>query len=212
MQLGKGVAHNSSDVTAQYDETEVLHRGVAQRLPGESDTTFLKRVLPVSFPASSDLVTYAWRPSSFGKQLFFSVQGSGDNEYGRDLFVLDPYQANTYAVQVLTLESMGDATDLAALFFADVDHNGQKELLTLLECSLREPAFKKKGQQYYGRVAHYQTLVFQCIGLSSAGRPQYRLDATPRAYLDELPTAAAIRQALAQHQQKLPQPKTKAIK
>ncbi|PJJ60563.1 hypothetical protein [Hymenobacter chitinivorans] len=183
----------------QRREDQTTKQGTAQRLPGEADTTFLRRVLPVSFPNSADLVAYQCRPSTFGQQLFFSVPGGEGNEYGRDLFVLDPYQADTYAVQVLTLESLGDETGLAALFFADVDQNGQKELLTLLECSLREPAFKKQGTQYYGRVTQYQTVVFQYAGLSEAGRPHYRLDPVPRPYLDNLPTVAAVRQALAKH-------------
>jgi hypothetical protein len=178
--------------------------GVVQRRPGEADTTFLRRVVPTSYPLASDLVAYAWRPSAFGKQLFFSVPGSEETTaYGRDLFVLDPFAPNTYTVQVLPLESMGDETALAALFFADVDHDGRKELLTLLSCELREPAFKDKhGQQAYGRFTHYQTLVFKTVGSEPTGRPRYQLDSTERPYLDELPSAAAVRQALVRHDQR----------
>jgi hypothetical protein len=177
--------------------------GVVQRRLGEADTTFLRRVVPTSFPLASDLVAYAWRPSTFGKQLFFSVPGSEETTaYGRDLFVLDPFAPNTYAVQVLPLESMGDETALAALFFADVDHDGRKELLTLLSCELREPAFKDKhGQQSYGRFTHYQTLVFKTVEPDPTGRPRYQLDPTERPYLDELTSAAAVRQALVRHNQ-----------
>lgn len=190
-----------TDSAALRRETQTRQSGIAQRQPGEADTTFLRRVLPVSFPASDDLLAYTWRPSSFGKQLFFTVSGPDGNEYGRELFVLDPFRANTYAVQVFNLESMGDATTVAALFFADVDQNGQRELLALLACNLREPAFKDKyGTQYYGRETSYETHVFRYSGLDSAGRPQYREDSTPRPYLHGLSTAAAVRQALAQQQ------------
>jgi hypothetical protein len=177
--------------------------GVVQRQPGEADTTFLRRVVPTFFPLTSDFLAYAWRPSAFGKQLFFSVPGNEETTaYGRDLFVLDPFAPNTYAVHVLPLESLGDETALAALFFADVDHDGQKELLTLLSCELREPTFKDKhGQQSYGRFTHYQTLIFKTVGADPAGRPKYQRDPTERPYLDELSSAAAVRQALVRHDQ-----------
>ncbi|MDF7815135.1 hypothetical protein [Hymenobacter sp. YC55] len=189
----------------QDPETRTRQQGVATRRPGEADTTFLRRVLPVSFPASTDLVAYAWRPSAFGKQLFFSVPGTGDNAYGRELIILDPFQPNTYALYSLTLESLGDATELAALLFANVEQNGQKELLALLSCSLREPAFRdKQGRQHYGRVTQYQTLVFQYVGMNSAGRPQYQPDPTPHPELDNLSSAAAVRQALTRPSQRRP--------
>lgn len=182
--------------TAQQIETQTIQQGIAHRKPGEADTTFLKRVLPVSFPASgNNLVVYTWRPNAFENQLFFSVLGSGDNEYGCDLFVLDPIEANTYAVQILPLESMGDRTYPSAIFFNDVDEDGQKELLVLMECSLREE-FKMNGQWLTGRKTHYQTMIFKYAGLSSTGRPQYEEDATPRPYLDELATAAEVRENL----------------
>ena len=180
--------------TAQQVEAQTIQQGIARRQPGEADTTFLKRVLPVSFLASGDLVRYTWRPSAFGKQLFFSVQGGPDNEYGCDLFVVNPFEANTYAVQILTLESMGDTTSPNAIFFDDVDEDGQKELLVLLACSLRE-TFKMDGKWRIGRKTHYQTMIFKNAGLSSS-RPQYEEDATPRPYLDELATAAEVRQNL----------------
>ncbi|WP_045689449.1 hypothetical protein [Hymenobacter sp. AT01-02] len=197
--------------TAQQLEAQTIQQGIAHRQPGEADTTFLKRVLPVSFPASGDLVAYAWRPSAFGKQLFF-VLGSGDNEYGNDLFILDPIEANTYAVQILPLEPfMGDKTYLASLFFADVDEDGQKELLTLLECSLREE-FKMDGQWRIGRKTHYQTMIFKYAGLSSTGRPQYEEDTTPRPYLDELATAAEVRENLPKRKAPQRKPAARASK
>lgn len=188
-------------------ESITMKRGIAERQVGEADTTFLKRVLPFSYPKSEDLVAYAWRPSAFGSQLFFSVRGTGDNEYGTDLFVLDPFQAGTYSIQVLKLESMGDLTNLASLFFADVDQNGRKELLALLVCSLRETIKSDDGELLQGHWDHYQTAVFQYLNLGNTGRPQYRLDSIPRNHLDELPTASAVRQAIARHQRKLTQSK-----
>ncbi|QIX59895.1 hypothetical protein HER32_01280 [Hymenobacter sp. BT18] len=182
--------------TAQQIEAQTIQQGIALRQPEEADTIFLKRILPVSFPTSGDLVVYPWRLNTYGKQLFFTVKGGADNEYGYDLFVLDPIQANTYAVQILSLgSSMGDMTYLTSLFFADVDEDGQKELLTLLECSLREE-FKVDGQWLIGRKTHYQTRIFKYMMPSSTGRPQYQEDTTPRPYLDELATAAEVRQNL----------------
>ena len=95
------------------------------------------------------------------------------------------------AVPVPRTWLLGDATSLAALFFADANQDGQKELLALSECSLREPG---------GRKTQCQTQVFQYMGLTSMGRPQYREDPTPRSYLNGLDTVAAVRQALARHQ------------
>jgi len=181
-------------------EARTMRWGLATRFPSEADTAFLRRSLPSSFPRSVDLLAATWRPNEFGKQLFFSAPGSEDNDnrYGSELFVLDPFQGGTYAVQAFTIPSLGDATSLVSLFFADIDQDGQKELLALSECSLREAA---------GRETHYQTQVFQYAGLTSTGRPQYREDATKRPYLNDLGSAAAVRQALAKHQpRKLPAP------
>lgn len=212
---------NRMDALRRIDKADsiiqsiTMRRGTAKRQPGEADTTFLKRVLPFSYPSrvvpvhhhstAESIVAYAWRPSAFGKQLFFSVRGTGDNEYGTDLFILDPFQADTYAVQVLKLEFMGDLTNLASLFFADVDQDGQKELLALLVWDLSETVRLSDGKLHRGRFDHYDTVVFRYVNLGSTGRPQYRLDPKPRGYLDELPTAAAVRQALARHQRTLTQ-------
>lgn len=196
---------------AQRREAQTLKLGLAQRQPGEADTTFLRRVLPVSFPQSNDLLAATWRPSAFSKQLFFSVLGTSDreHEYGTDLFMLDPFQADTYVVQVFTIPSQGDLTVLEAFFFTDVDQDGRKELLAISECSLRE-SFKDHGQVLYGRSPHYQTLIFQCTGLSNTGRPQYRDDPRDYSYLDELATVAAVRQALARHQRRSKVPQRQA--
>jgi hypothetical protein len=186
---------------AERLEAQTQQQRLAKRRPGESDVQFVRRVLPLSLAYGGHLITHAWRPSAFGKQLFLTKRGQGDNEYGTDLLVLDPYRPNTYALQVLTLESMGDLTNLESLFFADVDHDGRQELLALKECSLRDVGFTDKhGQSSYGHFSHYQTDVFRLAGTDGTGRPRYQSDATDRAYLDELATAADVRSALAKHQ------------
>ena len=177
----------------QRREAQTRQQGTAQRRPGEADSTFVRRVLPLSYAGSNDLLAATWRPSTFGKQLFFSKRGQDTNEYGTDLLMLDPFAADTYSLQTFTIFTQGDATDLAALFFADVDQNGTKELLAISECSLREGS---------GRETHYQTLIFRYEGLDKMGRPRYHYDAGNYDYLDELPTVAAVRQALARHQQR----------
>lgn len=74
---------------AQRTQAQTLAGGVAQRQPSEVNSTFLRRVLPVSYPVSGQRLAYAWRPSAFGKQLFFVV--AGGNGVLSSLFVLDPY-------------------------------------------------------------------------------------------------------------------------
>jgi hypothetical protein len=190
--------------SAEHRESQTRRRAVALRQPGEADTTFLRRVLPVSYPQSDDLLAATWRPSQFGKQLFFSVRGQAPEkqepeDYDTNLFMLDPYQAGQYAVQVFTVQNQGDLTSLRAFFFADVNHDGQQELLTISECSLREEVEIARGERMTAHVTHYQTLVFQYTGLNGTGRPQYRSYAGNTDYLNELATAAQVRQALARH-------------
>jgi hypothetical protein len=181
---------------AQRREATTRWQQIAQRRPGEADSTFVRRVLPLTYAQSNDLLAYAWRPSAFGKQLFFSVHGTQSNEYGTDLFVLDPYQENTYAVQVLAIPSQGDDTRLAALFFADANHDGRKDLLVLSQCDLREEVKLSDGEYHTGRFAHYQTLYWQYKAPTLTSPPQYT-DETYRPDLDDLETAAEVRQALA---------------
>lgn len=194
--------------TQEQREAQTQRQGLAERQPGEADSTFVRRVLPISYAGSNDLLAATWRPSAFGKQLFLSKQGQDDNAYGTDLLMLDPFQPNTYAVQVFAIPTQGDQTYLQAFFFADVDQDGQKELLAISECSLR--GAEVHGQ--YPRTSHYQTLVFQYAGRSSTGRPQYRDYPQSTPYLDELATAADVRQALAQHQQRHAVPRPPAAK
>lgn len=201
-----GATPEQRDSARYAAENEVLRQGIARRKPGEADTTFLKRLFPASF-STETLVMYAWRPSPFGKQLFFSRRESdlyNQEGEGTELFVLDPFQPNTYTVQKLLLASIGDITNLSALFFADVDRDGQKELLALVYAEVQEVGTLEYGdgtkEQAYARMSHRHTYVFRFAGLSSAGRPRYRADTVSRPYLNELPTAVAVRQALARHQ------------
>ena len=186
---------------AERLEAQTRKQGLALRRPGETDAQFVRRVLPLSLAYNGHLLAYAWRPGAFGKQLFVTTRGQGNNEYGTDLLVLDPYRPNTYALRILTLGSMGDLTNLEALFFADIDHDGRPELLALKECSLRETlSTDKHGQRFTGHASHYGTDIFRLAGPDRTGRPRYQPDTTTRPYLDELATAAAVRQALARHQ------------
>ncbi|RYU83255.1 energy transducer TonB [Hymenobacter persicinus] len=191
------------DSTARRLEARTLRAGIARRQPLEAADEFLARVLPLSYPASGDLLVYGWIPGPFGQQLFFSVPGREGNEYGSDLFVLDPIKADTYNVQVLSLGSLGDVTTLAALFFTDVNQDGQKELLTLSECSLREEFTADDGTRLTGRAAHYATTIFQYRFTDASIVPRYEQDPTPRPYLDELATATEVREALRQHRGKI---------
>jgi TonB family protein len=177
-------------------EAQTLQQGEARRLPGEADSTFVRRVLPLAYAQSNDLLAYAWRPSAFGKQLFFSVYGEKGNEYGTTLYVLDPYQANTYAVVALLIDSQGDATYLSALFFADATHDGRKDLLALSSCSLRDQEIEVDGQRMYGRSTHYRTDIWMYREPDNAGRPRYQ-QVPERPDLDGLATAAEVRRALA---------------
>jgi hypothetical protein len=199
-------------VAVHPTEAQTLKQATAQRLLGEADSTFLRRVLPASYPQSNDLLAATWRPSAFGKQLFFSVRSTPGNKYGTDLFMLDPFQPNTYAVEVFSI-AQADLTNLEAFFFADVDQDGRKELLAISRCDLREA---EVGNGFYPRVAHYQTVSFHYTGLSNMGRPQYNGEPTYHSYLDELPTADDVRQALTRHQQRskkpVRKPAAKAVK
>ncbi len=120
--------------------------------------------------------------------------------------MLDPYQPATYAVQVLPVGTMGDLTDLAALFFADANQDGRKDLLALAVCALSEVRESDDGEKLPGHWNHYRTDIWQYAGPDKAGRPQYHPDSTPRPYLDDLETAAAVRQALARHRPARPAP------
>ena len=194
---------------ARRRELETLRLGTAKRLPSETVSAFLQRVLPASYPNAygDKVVQYSGRSGSFGKQLFFSVLCGGEdaieNHGGSDLFILDPFQPDTYSVQILRLETMGDLTTVASLFFDDVDQDGQKELFVLMTSSLKESHYDKAtGELWPFHADHYQTHVFRSVAQSPFGRPQYEEDLTPRPYMDEMPTASAVRRALANYQQK----------
>jgi len=188
-----------TQTTDELVETRTLLLGEAQRQREEADSTFVQRVLPLALVESKDLLATTWRPSAYGKQLFFSRPSTGDDEQALDLVLLDPFGTDTYAVHTFTIPalshfiiaSQGEATTLLAIFFADVNQDGQKELLVL-----------SKGSQVEleGWQTHYQTQVFQYLGFTSTGRPQYCEDTALHDYLDGLSTVSAVRRALAQHQ------------
>jgi hypothetical protein len=186
-----------NDLTLRREAT-TLKRHTAVRLPDEADTTFVQRVLPHAYAGhDTHLLVYAWRPSHYGRQLFFSRR-SDDGYGGTDLFILDPYQPATYTVQVLKLDNGGDLDNyLAAVFFADVNHDSQLELLALVTDYVSEDD-KESGAR--GHANHYHTDVWRYGRSGPDGRPHYWQDAAPRRYLDELPTAAAVRRALGTHQ------------
>ena len=171
---------------AQRREADTRGHRLARRRPGEADSTFVRRVFPLSYDSTGGgLLARAWRPSAFGRQLFFTRPScTGYCGYSTLLTVLDPYQPATYAVQEFVIPSQGDDTTLADLFLADVDHDGRPELLAIGVCCLR-------GNN--GCHDHYQTQIWQYLGPDRTGRPQYKGDETERPYLDDLPTAAAVR-------------------
>jgi hypothetical protein len=189
---------------AQRREADTRWQRTARRWPGEADSTFVRRVLPRSLAAYEPVRTHAWRPSTFGKQLFFTRSGLArdNNKQGVDLFVLDPFQPDTYAVQVLKVENRGDlTTSLADLCLADLDHDGRQELLALARYSLREEP-EVNGQVLAGHYDHFYTRAWHYAGLDPAGRPCYKEDETARPYLDELATSTAVRHALARYQRR----------
>lgn len=193
---------------ALRSEAAILKQGLVQRRPNEADTAFLRRLFPTSFEAPP--IKYAWRPSKYGPQLFFSHSQRDDAHSvgaGTELFVLDPIQPDRYAVQVLWLEPIeGELTNMAAFFFADVDRDGQKELLALVYAEVQEVVMLEIGpgkkEKAVGRFSHWETQVFRYAGLSRAGRPRYQPDQSPRPYLNKLRSATEVRRALAQHQQR----------
>ncbi|NML67007.1 hypothetical protein HHL22_17510 [Hymenobacter sp. RP-2-7] len=195
--VAAGAANRAAEARAaaeaDYTEASTLRAGTIRPRPGETLGQLLHRALPASCPdTATRLVRYAWVPNLAGPQLFFDAPGHGaqGEKYEAVLFVLNPLGAGGYDVQALNLGSMGDKTDVISVFFAHTNHDGSKDLLALMQCDLRrEFAFNTE------RFPHYQTTVIHYRGLDSAGRPRY--EQQHRADLDELATAAAVRQALA---------------
>ena len=190
-----GLVAAQASATADSTEARTLRHGLAERLPGESVTAFLGRVLPVSFTEADKPISYVWHPSDGGPQLFFSAPAHGPwpAELELYLFVFDPISPTQYAVQSFGI-SQADYTTLNALFFADANHDGKKDLLALTQCDLREYV-KVDGQLMPGRFPHYQTTAIYYRGRDARGRPRY--EQQYREDLDELSTAAEVRQALA---------------
>jgi hypothetical protein len=202
LSVGAAASARAQQATTQGTEAQTLARGVVLRRSGEADSVFLRRVLPVSYPASEHRIAYAWRPSTFGKQLLFAV--TGGNGVASSIVVLDPYQPATYAVQQLAVVLSGDcdmASILSALFFADTNHDGQKELLAIGACAALEPSDYKdeNGQTMLGHVERQGTVVYRYVGLDKVGRPHYEEVSTPH-YLVGVETAAEARAEIAAHQ------------
>jgi hypothetical protein len=185
---------------AERLEAQTWRQRTARRCPGETDAQFVHRALPLSLNTNGMLTAYAWRPSRFGKQLLMTRPGQDDNELGTDLLVLDPYRPHTYALRVLPVHGLDDVIAVQNLFLADVDRDGRQELLVLKRCDLRGSLTTRHGRStYMGSEPRYATDVFYLAGPDRAGQPQYRRDDTNREYLDDLPTVAAVRRALARH-------------
>ncbi|MBH8570521.1 VCBS repeat-containing protein [Microvirga sp. STS02] len=185
---------------AQHLEDQTLQRGWARRRPGETDDQFMRRALPLTLTAGG-LTAHAWRPGAYGRQLFIvSSPGQGDNQHGADLLVLDPYRPHLYALCVLPVRPLDDAISVVDFFFADVNHDGNSELLVLKRCDLRGTRLSRHGRETYSSSEpRFATDVFFLAGTNRAGRPRYRPDTVYRPYLDDLPTVAAVRRALARH-------------
>lgn len=200
---------------AQRREATTRWQRTAVRLPGEADTTFVKRVLPVSYWSTDygNLQALTCRPSPYGQQLAFTKSVIDPNvaygSYGwrdTEVFILDPYQPHTYAVQRFYLDNGGDLPDQSVSpFAADVNADGHPDLVALITYSQSEDG---------GHLNYYRVEVWHTSGLGEDGRPRYRQDETPYPYLeyrqDETPgpypeefTPATVLRALARHRRRL---------
>jgi hypothetical protein len=170
----------------------------ARRQPGEA---FLQRLFPVALQYPDAPIQYAWRPSAFGKQLIFSTNAYASFSY-MDVFVLDPYQADTYAIKRFKVPAIGSQIpSILAIFFADANHDGRKDLLVL---AYSPPYAPDSPDREAGR---YYTTVFGYVPAPAGQRPRY-VSYPRRTDLDDLETAAQVRQFLAfqakQHVRKAP--------
>ena len=195
--------------SADSTEARTLRQGVATRQPAESVEAFVQRVLPASFANPDDppqVMQYAWRPSAFGQQLFVSAHDPHEH-YRVYVFVLDPYQADAYAVERFEVEREdSDGANVAAIFFADANHDGGKELLVLVNSSVVTPTVIDGMMWWQAHTDHYHTRIYGYKLADQGQRPHYQ--AYPhRDDLDELETAAEVRQILA-----IPEPKYKVRK
>ena len=201
---------------AQRREATTRWQRTAVRRPGEADTAFVRRVLPISYFSGDidDLQALVWRPSRYGRQLVFTSSvidpvGPIRGWQTVDMFVLDPYQENTYAVQRMHFGNMGDVPGQSAQpFLADVNGDGRPDLVVLLTYD--------QSADGGGHMSYYRVEVWHTAGLDKAGRPRYREDETPYPYLeyrqDETPgphpdkfTPATVRRLLARHRRQLRQ-------
>jgi hypothetical protein len=182
-------------------QARTLRQGVARRQPGEAPEAFLQRLFPVALPYPEAPIQYAWRPSAFGKQLIFSAQDPESFSY-LDVFVLDPYQADTYAIKRFKVPAIGSQIpSIVAIFFADATHDGRKDLLVLAY----SPPYAPDSPD--GEAGRYYTTVFGYVPAPAGQCPRY-VSYPRRPDLDDLETAAQVRQFLAfqakQHVRKAP--------
>jgi hypothetical protein len=218
------IAAIGSASPAQRRETTTRWQRTARRLPGEADTTFVRRVLPLSYSSTraGGLQALNWRPGPYGPQLVFTQSvldpdGPLTGWHNTDLFVLDPFGPRTYAVQQFHLYDWGDVSGQSvAPFVADVNGDGSPDLVTLITYTRSEDWKADDGNTYSGHFDYYRVQVWRTAGLDKAGRPRYREDKTPYPYLeyrqDETPgpypqefTPATVRRLLARHQRQLRQ-------
>lgn len=183
-------------LSADSIEARTLRRGIAKRQPTETVEAFVRRVLPISCPADdpSGIIQYIWRPSAYGKQLFLTA--CDPQEYYRQyVFVLDPYQPDNYAVERWEVQlPISDQPSVQAIFFADANQDGRKELLVLVNSSSREPV-TIDGISQYGHFSHYHTRMFSYLPIKDGQRPRYH-QLPDRSELDDLRTAAEVREVL----------------
>lgn len=185
-----------ASLSADSIEARTLRQGVARRQPAETVEAFVRRVLPVSCPTDdpSQIIQYAWRPSAFGKQLFLSAYDPQE-PYRLYVLMLDPYQPGTYAVERWDAAlPISDQPSLQAIFFADANQDGRKELLVLVNSSSREPV-TIDGISQYGHFSHYHTRLFGYLPTINGQRPRYQ-ELPDRPDLDDLRTAAEVREVL----------------
>lgn len=207
---------------AQRREATTRWLRTAVRRPSEADSTFVRRVLPVSSWSygGTDLQALAWRPSRYGRQLVFthSVLAPvpfSTNWHTTDIIILDPFRPRTYAVQQFHTVNWGDLSGQeVSPFLADVNDDGHPDLVALLTYSQSDSWVADDGNRYNGHFHYYRVQVWRTAGLDKTGRPRYREDETPYPYLeyrqDKTPgpypeefTPATVRRLLARHQRQV---------
>ncbi len=200
--MGSCLTAPAAHARSVADSTEActLRQGVAHRRPAESDEAFLRRVLPTSshyFGVAKKPLVYAWRPSAYGRQLLYTAYNPEQADPCLYVYLLDPYGPNTYAVERFAVEPPEEADlGLEALFFADANHDGRKELLVLVNFHAPAPFPLEGDSVYFGHPPYYHTRLFGYLPAAEGQRPRYQEYGPGQYHLDGLKTAAQVRQAL----------------